>query len=116
MVKKETLLIEKIFIDFRKLYHKMSHPARYFLKNTKKISCRDEEAQNGGHVPSEVLGNSFSLYVDQMYGKYIDGAVRITKKEAVKQTENGGAETATGKDVSEWINSTDEPLFNENSS
>ena len=30
---------------------------------------------DGGHVPSEILGDSFSLYVDEMYGKYVEGAV-----------------------------------------
>ena len=37
---------------------------------------------NGGHVPSEVFGDSFSLYVDQMYGKYVAGAVPVTKPKA----------------------------------
>ena len=61
---------------------------------------------DGGHVPSEVLGNSFSLYVDQMYGKYVSGT-NITKSAAVKQTENGAAETANGKDISSWVDHTD---------
>ena len=34
---------------------------------------------DGGHVPSEILGDSLALYVDTMYGKYVDGAVEITK-------------------------------------
>ncbi len=58
---------------------------------------------DGGHVPSEVLGDSFSLYVDQMYGEYVDGAVSVSKAEAVKQTENGTSESATGTDISSWI-------------
>lgn len=62
---------------------------------------------DGGHVPSEVLGNSFSLYVDQMYGKYTDGAAKITKAPADKQTENGTAEAASGTDISSWINASD---------
>lgn len=59
---------------------------------------------DGGHVPSEVLGNSFSLYVDQMYGEYVDGAVTITKAEATKQTTNGTSEEATGTNLSGWVN------------
>ena len=58
---------------------------------------------NGGHVPSEVLGDSFSLYVDQMYGEYVEGAASITKQEATKQTENGSSESATGTDISSWV-------------
>ena len=59
---------------------------------------------DGGHVPSEILGNSFSLYVDQMYGEYVDDAVTITKDEATKQTANGTSEEATGTDLSGWVN------------
>ncbi len=62
---------------------------------------------DGGHVPSEILGNSFSLYVDQMYGKYVEGAAAIEKAAAVKQTANGTAETATGTDISGWVNDED---------
>ncbi len=62
---------------------------------------------DGGHVPSEILGNSFSLYVDQMYGKYVEGAVVIEKAAATKQTANGTAETATGTDISGWVNDED---------
>ena len=62
---------------------------------------------DGGHVPSEILGNSFSLYVDQMYGKYVEGAVAIEKAAATKQTANGTAETATGTDISGWVNDED---------
>ena len=58
---------------------------------------------NGGHVPSEVLGDSFSLYVDQMYGKYVEGAVSVTKPEAEKQTTNGDSETDSGTDISSWV-------------
>lgn len=58
---------------------------------------------DGGHVPSEVLGESFSLYLDQMYGEYVDGAVSITKAESTKQTENGSSEEASGKDISSWV-------------
>ena len=58
---------------------------------------------NGGHVPSEVLGDSFSLYVDQMYGEYVEGAASITKQEATKQTENGSSESVAGTDISDWV-------------
>lgn len=59
---------------------------------------------DGGHVPSEILGNSFSLYVDQMYGEYVDGAKHIDKQAAEKQMENGTSEEATGTDISAWVN------------
>ncbi|HOP11281.1 MAG TPA: hypothetical protein PK629_07305 [Oscillospiraceae bacterium] len=59
---------------------------------------------DGGHVPSEIFGNSLSLYVDEMYGKHVEGAVTITKDAATPQTQNGTAETATGTDISGWVN------------
>ena len=59
---------------------------------------------NGGHVPSETLGDSFSLYVDQMYGEYVEGAVTVEKNEATKQTMNGTATECTGTDISAWVN------------
>ncbi len=59
---------------------------------------------DGGHVPSEILGNSLSLTVDTMYGEYVDGAVKITKAAAESQTENGDATEATGTDISSWVN------------
>lgn len=62
---------------------------------------------DGGHVPSEVLGNSFSLYVDQMYGKYAEDGVAVEKAEAQKQTENGTAEAASGTDISAWVDASD---------
>ena len=37
---------------------------------------------DGGHVPSETLGNSLALWVDTMYGEYVDGAQTVTKAEA----------------------------------
>lgn len=58
---------------------------------------------DGGHVPSEVLGDSFSLYVDQMYGEYVDGAATITKAAAEPQTVNGTADEATGTDLTSWV-------------
>lgn len=62
---------------------------------------------DGGHVPSEVLGNSFSLYVDQMYGEYVDGAAEIKKAQAEPQTENGTDTEATGTDISSWVKYSD---------
>jgi len=59
---------------------------------------------DGGHVPSEILGDSLSLYVDTMYGKYVDGAVEITKPEATKQTANGDSTEASGTDITSWVN------------
>ncbi len=58
---------------------------------------------NGGHVPSEIFGDSLALYVDMMYGKYVEGAVEITKEAAEGQTANGTAEEATGTDLSDWV-------------
>jgi hypothetical protein len=57
----------------------------------------------GGHVPSEILGDSLALYVDQMYGEHVDGAKKVQKSEAEKQTENGDATEATGTDISSWV-------------
>ena len=59
---------------------------------------------DGGHVPSETLGESLALYVDTMYGKYVDGAVEITKAEASKQTANGDSTEASGTDITSWVN------------
>ena len=58
---------------------------------------------DGGHVPSEILGESLALTVDTMYGEYVEGAVKITKQEATTQTTNGDAEEATGTDISSWV-------------
>ena len=57
---------------------------------------------DGGHVPSEIFGESLALYVDEMYGKYVEGAAEVTKAEAQTQTENGTATEATGTDISSW--------------
>ncbi len=62
---------------------------------------------DGGHVPSEILGDSLALYVDEMYGKYVDGAVAVTKPEATKQTENGDSTEASGTDLTSWVNFAD---------
>ncbi len=67
--------------------------------------CEIEWQWDGGHVPSEIFSESFSLYVDQMYGKYVDGAVTDIKAAAAeKQTKNGTADEATGTDISSWVN------------
>ena len=58
---------------------------------------------NGGHVPSEIFGDSLALYVDTMYGKYGDGAVQVSKTAATGQTANGTATEATGTDLAAWV-------------
>ena len=58
---------------------------------------------NGGHVPSEIFGDSLSLYVDTMYGEYVDGAVKITKAAASGQTSNGDGTEPNGTDLSGWV-------------
>lgn len=63
---------------------------------------------NGGHVPSEIFGESLSLTVDTMYGKYVDGAVTVEKAEAEPQTSNGTADEATGTDLSDWVTISDD--------
>lgn len=67
------------------------------------IDATIEWQWDGGHVPSEVLGDSFSLYVDQMYGEYVNGAAAITKAAAESQTVNGTATEATGTDLTGWV-------------
>lgn len=62
---------------------------------------------DGGHVPSEVLGNSLALWVDTMYGEYVDGAVKVEKPAATAQTANGDAESASGTDISSWVDASD---------
>ncbi len=63
---------------------------------------------DGGHVPSEILGDSLALYVDEMYGKYVDGAVAVTKAEASGQSKNGTATEASGKNISSWVTYSEE--------
>ena len=58
---------------------------------------------DGGHVPSEIFGNSLALYVDQMVGRYVEGARAIEKPQAEAQTENGTSESASGTDLSSWV-------------
>lgn len=67
------------------------------------VDAEIEWQWDGGHVPSEVLGDSFSLYVDQMYGEYVDGAATIAKAAAEAQTTNGTATEATGTDLTGWV-------------
>ena len=69
--------------------------------------CNIEWQWNGGHVPSEILGESLALYVDMMYGEYVEGAVTVTKPAAEVQTTNGTATEATGTDISSWVDYTD---------
>ncbi len=71
------------------------------------VDAEIEWQWDGGHVPSEVLGESLSLYVDEMYAKYVDGAQSVTKAAAEKQTTNGDATEATGTDLSSWVNDDD---------
>ena len=68
------------------------------------IDANIEWQWDGGHVPSEILGESLALYVDEMYGKYVDGASEVTKAEAEKVTSNGDATEAAGTDISSWVN------------
>jgi hypothetical protein len=62
---------------------------------------------DGGHVPSETLGDSFSLYVDEMVGEHVDGAVMVTKATPTAQTTNGTETESTGTDISNWVDDTD---------
>ncbi len=70
------------------------------------IDATIEWQWDGGHVPSETLSSSFSLYVDQMYGEYVNGTT-IETPEAEQQTTNGTATEATGTDISSWVDSSD---------
>ncbi len=58
---------------------------------------------NGGHVPSEIFDDSLPLYVDMMYGQYVEGAVEVTKAAAETQTANGTDTEASGTDISDWV-------------
>ncbi len=68
--------------------------------------CNIEWQWDGGHVPSEVLSESFSLYVDQMYGEYVNGNT-IETPAAETQTENGTSTEASGTDLSSWVDYSD---------
>ena len=56
---------------------------------------------DGGHVPSEVLGNSLSLYIDTMYGKHVSGVETV--KPTAAQAADGTDAEPTGKDLSSWV-------------
>ena len=58
---------------------------------------------NGGHVPSEIFGDSFALWVDTMYAKHVAGAQPVEKALAEQQTVNGTAEEMNGTDISGWV-------------
>ncbi len=70
------------------------------------IDANIEWQWDGGHVPSETLSESFSLYVDQMYGEYAGGTA-IETPEAEAQTKNGTETEANGTDISSWVDSSD---------
>ena len=70
------------------------------------IDAEIEWQWDGGHVPDEVLSSSFTLYVDQMYGEYA-GGTEIETPEADTQTENGSSSSASGTDISSWIDYSD---------
>lgn len=70
------------------------------------VDANIEWQWDGGHVPSEILSESFSLYVDQMYGEHVNGNA-IETPAATAQTENGTAEEASGTDLSSWVNYSD---------
>lgn len=57
---------------------------------------------NGGHVPSEILGESFALWVDKMYAEHVEGALPVEKPAAEPQTVNGDKEEPNGK-VLDWV-------------
>ena len=61
---------------------------------------------DGGHVPSEIFGESLALYVDQMVAKHGDG-VAVEKAAPTAQTTNGTATQPTGTDLSGWVNADD---------
>ena len=58
---------------------------------------------NGGHVPSEIFGDSLALYVDEMYGKHVKGAVDVSKAAPTGQSANGTEAEASGADLSSWV-------------
>ncbi len=70
------------------------------------VDANIEWQWDGGHVPSEIFSESFTLYVDQMYGEYVNGNT-IETPEADPQTENGTQKTASGTDLSGWVGYSD---------
>ena len=67
------------------------------------VKSQIEWQWDGGHVPSETLGNSLALRVDQMYGEYVEGAAPIEKAQAEPVAVNGTVESASGTDISSWV-------------
>ena len=70
------------------------------------VDCEIEWQWDGGHVPSEIFGESLALTVDEKYGTYVS-SVETTKEAATVQTVNGTAEQATGTDISSWVDDSD---------
>lgn len=70
------------------------------------VDCEIEWQWDGGHVPSEIFGESLALAVDEKYGTYVS-SVETTKEAATVQTVNGTAEQATGTDISSWVDDSD---------
>ncbi len=68
--------------------------------------CEIEWQWDGGHVPSEILSCSFALYVDQMYAEYA-GGVTVETPAATAQVTNGTSESASGTDLSQWVDYAD---------
>lgn len=62
--------------------------------------------EDGGHVPSEIFSESFTLYVGQMYGEYVSSQT-INAPAAQVQTTNGTDEQPNGTDISSWVNTSD---------
>lgn len=62
--------------------------------------------EDGGHVPSEIFSESFTLYVGQMYGEYVSSQT-IEAPAAQVQTTNGTDEQPNGTDISSWVNTLD---------
>ncbi|MBP3877887.1 MAG: hypothetical protein J6E44_08025 [Lachnospiraceae bacterium] len=62
---------------------------------------------NGGHVPSEIFGNSLALTVDEKYGEYVEGAAQAEASLPEKATENGTSESPEGTDISSWVDAAD---------
>lgn len=71
------------------------------------INTTVEWQWDGGHVPSETLSSSFSRTVDQMYGTYVKGAVKISMPKPLAQTTNGTSSAPTGTNISKWVNAKD---------
>ncbi|MCD8380116.1 MAG: hypothetical protein LUC95_07365 [Lachnospiraceae bacterium] len=68
--------------------------------------CEKHWQWHGRHVPSEIFSSSFALYVDQMYAEYA-GGVAVEAAEAQTQTSNGTSTSASGTDLSTWVDYSD---------